>query len=116
MKSKVCSSCGRSFDFRKKWKDNWQDVLYCSSACSRLKAPLELMDKVMSFVAERGCGKTICPSEVLLPVDKKNKLKMERVRCAARLLAHKGQILITQKNKVVDPDNFKGPIRLKLKK
>jgi len=41
---------------------------------------------------------------------------MERVRSAGRLLAHEGKIEITQKGKAVDPNDFKGPIRFKLKK
>lgn len=37
---------------------------------------------------------------------------MERVRQAARRLAHAGKIQITQNGKVVDPGRFKGPIRV----
>ncbi len=41
---------------------------------------------------------------------------MEHVRRSARQLVHDGQIEITQSGKAVDPDNFRGPIRLRLKK
>ncbi|MEI6264476.1 MAG: DUF2256 domain-containing protein [Sphingobacteriia bacterium] len=34
---KVCVTCGRSFTWRKKWAKNWEDVKYCSKACSMLK-------------------------------------------------------------------------------
>lgn len=39
---------------------------------------------------------------------------MEPTRQAAKQLAQQGVIQITQKGQVVDPDNFKGPIRLRL--
>ena len=40
---------------------------------------------------------------------------MEHVRRSARLLAADGLIEITQKGKAVDPQDFRGPIRLRLK-
>ncbi|KAF6238024.1 hypothetical protein COO60DRAFT_1614902, partial [Scenedesmus sp. NREL 46B-D3] len=39
---------------------------------------------------------------------------MEAARQAARQLARQGDVVITQKGLVVDPDSFKGPIRLRL--
>ncbi|NTS76266.1 DUF2256 domain-containing protein [Catenovulum sp. SM1970] len=35
--SKICQSCGLSFDWRKKWQNSWQDVKYCSERCRRNK-------------------------------------------------------------------------------
>lgn len=40
---------------------------------------------------------------------------MCRTRDVARRMAAQGVLEITQKGKVVDPNNFKGPIRLRLK-
>lgn len=40
---------------------------------------------------------------------------MEPTREAARRLARKEKIEICQKGKAVDPDAFKGPIRLRLR-
>ena len=34
---KVCLTCKRSFDWRKKWKLNWLEVKYCSKKCSNNK-------------------------------------------------------------------------------
>jgi len=31
--TKICATCGRPFEFRKKWKDNWDEVKYCSERC-----------------------------------------------------------------------------------
>ncbi|MBV6643799.1 MAG: DUF2256 domain-containing protein [Cyclobacteriaceae bacterium] len=32
---KECPVCGRSFAWRKKWKNVWADVKYCSERCRR---------------------------------------------------------------------------------
>ena len=69
---------------------------------------------IVEAVAERGEGKTICPSEVarrlvgdgdLTPV-------MPHVREAAAVLAERGAIVVTQRRRPVDARSVKGPIRL----
>lgn len=40
---------------------------------------------------------------------------MERARRAARRLARRGMVDITQGGVTVEPDDFRGPIRLRLK-
>ena len=32
--SKVCLACSRSFNWRKKWQRDWQNVKYCSKRCA----------------------------------------------------------------------------------
>jgi len=32
---KICPTCGRLFQWRKKWAGVWQQVKYCSDACRR---------------------------------------------------------------------------------
>ena len=36
--SKLCAVCGRPFEWRKKWKDVWQEVRYCSERCRRRRS------------------------------------------------------------------------------
>lgn len=78
------------------------------------------MDKyrsaILALLKERDLGKTICPSEVLLPEQKKDPRLMEAVRESARRLADDGEIEITQKGEIVNPHNIKGPIRLRLRR
>ncbi|MCB9791410.1 MAG: DUF2256 domain-containing protein [Alphaproteobacteria bacterium] len=31
--AKLCASCGRPFTWRRKWRDCWDEVRYCSAAC-----------------------------------------------------------------------------------
>ncbi|MDC0903473.1 DUF2256 domain-containing protein [Pelagibacteraceae bacterium] len=38
--TKICSTCRRSFTWRKKWKLNWSNVKYCSKKCSGNKISL----------------------------------------------------------------------------
>ncbi|MFC4815853.1 DUF2256 domain-containing protein [Flavobacterium sp. GCM10023249] len=35
--SKICSSCGKPFSWRKKWEKNWEEVKYCSDSCRKSK-------------------------------------------------------------------------------
>lgn len=114
--SKICESCGRSFDYRKKWEKNWHEIKYCSDECRKNKNKFDFTKAIMKLLSERATTSTICPSEVLPVEQKQNTAMMEHVRRSARKLAHEKKILITQKGQAVDPDNFKGPIRLKLNK
>ena len=35
--TKICATCGLPFEYRKKWRNNWADVKYCSEKCQRNK-------------------------------------------------------------------------------
>ena len=35
--TKVCVNCDRPFTWRKKWKNVWNEVKYCSERCKREK-------------------------------------------------------------------------------
>jgi len=114
--TKNCSSCGRIIEYRSKWKLNWENIKYCSDECRRNKNKFDFREAIMELLLERGPLVTICPSEVLPEDQKQDKVMMEHVRRSARLLVHEGKIDITQKGKAVDPSDFRGPIRLRLKK
>ncbi|MDC0182096.1 DUF2256 domain-containing protein [Candidatus Thioglobus sp.] len=34
---KMCKTCGKPFSWRKKWRKDWENVLYCSERCRRNK-------------------------------------------------------------------------------
>lgn len=114
--TKICASCGRTIVYRKKWERNWPSIKYCSDECRRNKNRYDFREKILTLLLERGPLKTICPSEVLPPEQKQDKVMMEHVRRSARLLASEGKIQITQSGRPVDPTDFRGPIRLKLSK
>ncbi len=35
--TKICVTCGLPFEYRKKWRNNWPEVKYCSEKCQRTK-------------------------------------------------------------------------------
>lgn len=114
--NKSCESCGREIEYRKKWARNWDSVKYCSDECRKNKNKFDYRETILKILAERDAGKTMCPSEALPHELKTDPTMMEHVRRSARLLAAEGKIEITQKNQPVDPENFRGPIRLRLKR
>lgn len=119
MTSKICQICGRSFEWRKKWEKNWDEIKYCSDQCrkkSKIKRDNEAYSVlIIDLLQSRPKGSTICPSDILAFNEKSLKPIMEEVRQSARRLAHAGLIDITQKGQIVNPDKFRGPIRLRLK-
>jgi hypothetical protein len=113
-RSKVCARCGRLFEERKKWRLNWEQVVFCSTSCRQSKKD-DFEIQILEALKKRGKTSTICPSEILPFEQKTDKNIMEDVRRAARRLVEQGKIDILQKGQVVDPSSFRGPIRLRIK-
>ncbi len=118
---KTCVTCGRTIEWRKKWERDWEQVRYCSDGCRRAKpgaSEKALEEAILSLLAARGAGTTICPSEAARAVGGGERERweplMEPARAAARRLVAAGRIVITQGGRVVDPSHAKGAIRLKL--
>jgi hypothetical protein len=40
--TKTCATCGLPFEYRKKWRNNWAEVKYCSERCQRNKKGSEV--------------------------------------------------------------------------
>jgi hypothetical protein len=114
---KSCMVCGREISWRKKWARDWENIRYCSDQCrSHRLTPTDraLEAAIQQLLAQRGAGKTICPSEAARAVDPAQwEQLMEPARAAARRLVAQGAIVITQQGSVVDPSHAKGPIRLR---
>jgi hypothetical protein len=118
--TKVCAICGRTITWRKKWARDWAEVKYCSDACRRrAKGATATVDANLDqaltlLLAERGHGKTVCPSEVARAVGGETwRDLMEPARAAARRAVARGEAEITQRGQVVDPSTAKGPIRVR---
>lgn len=122
--TKICSSCGRTIEWRKKWERNWEEVRYCSDACRRRKitpADRQLEAAIRDLLEKRANGATICPSEAARTVGADTspsdadawRALMEPARAAARRLVAAGEVEITQGGRVVDPSTAKGPIRIR---
>ncbi|MEM6555005.1 MAG: DUF2256 domain-containing protein [Pseudomonadota bacterium] len=35
--SKICPVCERPFSWRKKWSRQWDEIVYCSERCRRMR-------------------------------------------------------------------------------
>lgn len=70
---------------------------------------------MLALARERGPSKTICPSDAARAVGGDNwRDLMGDARDIARELARRGDVEITQKGKVLDPDaTWRGPIRIR---
>jgi Protein of unknown function (DUF3253)/Uncharacterized protein conserved in bacteria (DUF2256) len=105
--------------WRKAWERSWDEVKYCSDACRKHKvSPRDtaLEQAVLTLLASRQPGQTICPSEAARVVGGEEwEELMEPARRAGRRLVASGQLEITQKGRVVDPSSFRGPVRFRLR-
>lgn len=74
-----------------------------------------LRSTILKLLAEQNEGKTICPSDAARAERGDDwRSAMKPTRRVAVKLAKEGLISIYRKGKVIDPDNFKGVIRLGL--
>ncbi len=123
---KVCVSCGRRIEWRKKWERNWDEIRYCSDACRKAKVSdtdRALESAISELLAQRAAGATICPSEAAKVVggtgdvgvrgEESWRALMEPARRAARRLVAAGEVEITQGGRVIDPSTARGPIRIR---
>lgn len=75
-----------------------------------------IRETVLSLVAQRGPGRTICPSEVARAVNPDDwRPLMPEVRRVAGLLVAEERITVTQRGIPVDPEQARGPIRIGLR-
>ena len=114
---KACARCGRRMAFRKRWARVWSEVRYCSDACREARptsADARLEAAIRALLDARARGASICPSEAARAVGGEEwRELMEPARRAARRIAAQGELVITQRGRVVDGSTAKGPIRLR---
>ncbi|ACU54912.1 conserved hypothetical protein [Acidimicrobium ferrooxidans DSM 10331] len=116
--AKVCATCGRVMTWRRRWERTWDEVRYCSDACRRAKSraiDVALEGAICDLLVGRRPGGSICPSEAARAVggDRWREL-VEPARAAARRLATRNVVEITQHGRPVDPATARGPIRIRL--
>jgi hypothetical protein len=79
-------------------------------------APERIEETILALVAERGPGKTICPSEAARAIAGSRPEEWSRlmgpVRQVAVRLMKSGRIVIRRKGRPVDPDDFRGVYRI----
>ena len=118
---KWCVICGRQIQWRAKWRKKWDALKYCSEKCRRhplTSLDQELENTILEMLQQRGCRGTLCPSQAAKQVaatrgDQSWRDLMQPTRNAARRLANRCCLVITQAGRRVDPSTAKGSIRLK---
>ncbi|MCV7298369.1 DUF3253 domain-containing protein [Mycobacterium barrassiae] len=76
-----------------------------------------LRQTILVLARERGPDKTICPSDAARAVGGDDwRDLMDDARETARDLAREGEVEITQKGEILDPDaTWRGPVRIRAK-
>jgi hypothetical protein len=110
--------CGRAIQWRKKWERDWDNVKYCSDACRRRgrRALDDALERaIIDLLARRTGEASICPSEAARLVAGESDWRelMEAARSAARRLVARGEVVVMQGGRIVDPSTAKGPIRIR---
>lgn len=44
--AKTYTTCGREFTWRRKWRLNWNNVLYCSRRCQRQRRSIRAVSSI----------------------------------------------------------------------
>jgi hypothetical protein len=122
-REKLCRTCGRPFAWSEARARDWDVAKYCSQVCSgyaKGERNAELEAAILELLAERGEGKTICPSEAAKRVGGTDARRdweglMQPTREAARRLVKAGRIVVMQNGRVVDAERAKGALRLRLR-
>ncbi len=114
---KNCSSCGRSFTWRKSFAKNWEDVKYCSNACRNRK--LSKIDKqiensILELLEAETYPTPLSTDQIadFLDFGNETDLLESRIR-AARRLERKSFVIITQDGKRVDSSTAKGHFQIR---
>jgi hypothetical protein len=106
---KMCRSCGRRIEWRKKWERNWDQVLYCSTACRRrgvTEADRQAEDAIR-YAVHHSAGAT---SMSAIHWDAQ---RAEILRRAARRMVAAGEIEMIQGGRVVDPSTTAGEVSIR---
>ena len=76
----------------------------------------EIERSILALLERRGPGKTICPSDAARALGGEGEWRalMAPVRERARAMAAEGRLEVTQRGRVVDIDQARGAIRLRL--
>ncbi|WP_035349364.1 DUF3253 domain-containing protein [Edaphobacter aggregans] len=122
-KEKICRTCGRAFAWSEARARDWDVAKYCSQVCSgyaKGERDAELEAAILELLAERGAGKTICPSEAAKRVGGTAARRdweglMQPTRETVRRLVKAGKIVVMQNGRVVDSERAKGDLRLRLR-
>ena len=114
---KNCSSCGRSFTWRKSFAKNWEDVKYCSNACRKRKLSKidqQIENSILELLEAETYSNPLSTDQIADFLDFGNdKNLLESIKRAARRLEMKSFVIITQDGKRVDSSTAKGHFQIR---
>jgi len=119
VRPKSCARCGREFGWRKKWKDCWGEVRFCSQRCRRSRVnevDAALERSIVALLEGRAGGATTSPSAAAREVRLEWRPLLERAVMAARRLVAKGVVELVQDGAVIDPSAARGAIWIRLRR
>lgn len=73
---------------------------------------LSAEDAIRAMLDRRRPGTSICPSEAARLITDNWRAQMHEIRSAAAEMAASGEIMVTQRGRVVDITLARGPVRL----
>tara|TARA_B100000427_G_scaffold176114_1_gene146527 strand:- start:143 stop:523 length:381 start_codon:yes stop_codon:yes gene_type:complete len=114
---KSCSSCGRSFTWRKSFAKNWDAVKYCSNACRKRKLSKidqQIENSIFELLETQTYPTPLTTSQIADLLDfGDDKNLLESIKRAARRLEAKSFVIITQDGKRVDSSKAKGHLQIR---
>ena len=112
-----CSSCGRSFTWRKSFAKNWEDVKYCSKACRKRKLSKidqQIENSILELLETQTYPTPLSTGQIANLLDfGDDKNLLESIKRAARRLEAKSFVIITQDGKRVDSSKAKGHLQIR---
>ncbi|MFN3197422.1 MAG: DUF3253 domain-containing protein [Bradymonadia bacterium] len=114
---KTCVVCGRRIEWRRKWADQWHEITRCSERCRKMrldKTDEALEEALIAMARARGRRKSFMLSEAAQKVSPLGWMPlMERTLMAARRLVARGELLMLQGGRAVDPSTARGAVHLR---
>ena len=123
--SKICSVCGRTINWRKKWEKDWDSIRKCGKRCRSRRLgdqdiayETAIISSLRDTTTRRNGILLLSDATSSVSADEKVTEKVatglhERAKEAARRLAAREMILILdRKNVPTDPSHAKGDMRL----
>ena len=114
---KSCSSCGRSFTWRKSFAKNWDTVKYCSNTCRKRKLSKidqQIENTILKLLESQPHPIPLTTGQIADLFDFGNdKNLLESIKRAARRLEAKSFVIITQDGKRVDSSTAKGHLQIR---
>lgn len=115
---RICTVCGRSYGWRKKWERDWRQLRYCSKRCSRRRlgrTDYRLEEAMLLVLNRAGRGVLVAPREAAKFVDKVGWQSLaDAALDAARRLSSRGEVELVEAGRVVDCDSAKRSVMVRL--